>query len=202
VKVDGAKYQISYRRGYYVDDPNKPEESNNKLPDSMNKAAVEGTPPSTEIQFQARVMPGVTTGGTDNAPDEDVAGEKSKSFAGGTRRYEVDLSVPLQSLSLSEGSGGGVLAQLRSVLVAYGEDGEELNSVGRAFHFDLPADQYRKLIAQGGAISARLALDLPMRDVALRIVIYDPASARTGSLEVPIQGVGDKSRSLAKSTQP
>jgi hypothetical protein len=202
VKVDGSKYQLAYRRGYFTEDPNKKPDADGKIPDVMAKAAIQGTPPSTEIQFQARVMPGETSGGTDNAPDEEVAGEKSKSFAGGTRRYEVDLSVPAQALSLAEGNGGGVLAQLRCVLVAYGEDEQEVNSVGRAFHFDLPADQYRKLIAQGGAISARLALDLPMHDVALRIVIYDPASAKTGSVEIPIRSAGDKTRSLAKSTQP
>jgi VWFA-related protein len=200
VKVDGSKYQLAYRRGYYTEDPNKKPESEGKIPDVMVKAAVEGTPPSTEIQFQARVLPEGEPGQMDAAPDDDVAGEKSKSFAGGTRRYEVDLHVPLQALSLSEGNGGAVLAQLRSVLVAYSEDGQEVNSVGRAFHFDLPADQYRKLIATGGAISARLSLDLPVRGIALRVVVYDPASAKTGSMEIPIPGAGDKPRSQAKSS--
>ncbi len=188
VKVDGERYHLAYRRGYYTEDPNKPAEAGGKIPDAMMKAAVEGTPPSTEILFRAQVAPEAAPGQSDIAPD-DVQGEKSTSFAGGTRRCEVDLSVPLQSLSLTEGRGGGVVAQLRTVLIAYGEDGQELNSVGRAFHFDLPADQYSKLTAQGGAISARVALDLPIRDVALRIVVYDPASARTGSMEIPLSRV-------------
>ena len=59
--------------------------------------------------------------------------------------------------------------------MAYDADGQLVNSAGRAFHFNLSAEQYQKTIAQGGTISAHLALDLPMREVCLRIVAHDPA---------------------------
>ena len=111
----------------------------------------------------------------------------------------MDLSVPLQNLSLAEGTSGAGLAQV--ALVAYGDEGEVVNFSGRAFHFNLPAAQYRKLTASGGAISAHLGLDLPARDVVVRIVVYDPASAKTGSIEIPIKGADKQARSQTKATQ-
>jgi hypothetical protein len=129
-----------------------------------------------------------------------MAGEKTASFPGGARRYAVDLSVPLENLTLAEGTGGAGRAQFESALVAYNDEGQVVNSLGRAFHFDLPAAQYQKLMASGGAISAHLALDLPVRDVVLRIVVYDPASAKTGSIEIPIQGADKQARSQNKSS--
>jgi hypothetical protein len=36
----------------------------------------------------------------------------------------------------------------------------------------------------------RLALDLPAGDSVLRIVLYEPVSARTGSLEIPMRVAG------------
>ncbi len=198
VKVDGARYQLSFRRGYYADDPNKPAESAGKMPDAITQAAVFGAPPSTQIVFQARALPEAPPEPKSAAPDNSVAGEKSSSFPEGTRRCDVDLSVPLGNLSIAEAGDGVGLAQLESLLVAYGEDGQLVNSVGRAFNFNLPAEQYRKLMASGGAISAHLAIDLPVRDVVLRIVVYDPASAKAGSIEIPVEVAGKPARSQAK----
>jgi hypothetical protein len=99
-------------------------------------------------------------------------------------------------LSIAEGSGGH--AQLETVLVAYNDEGQIVNSLSRGFHFDIPPDQYQRLMAAGGTISTHLALDLPARDVVLRIVVYDPASARTGSLEVPVKIAGKQVRSGTK----
>jgi VWFA-related protein len=200
VKVDGAKDQLAYRRGYYTDDNSKPAENSGRMPDAMTQAAVLGAPPSTQILFQTRVVPESSPGPDGAAPDDNMAGEKTASFPGGARRYAVDLSVPLENLTLAEGTGGAGRAQFESALVAYNDEGQVVNSLGRAFHFDLPAAQYQKLMASGGAISAHLALDLPVRDVVLRIVVYDPASAKTGSIEIPIQGADKQARSQNKSS--
>jgi VWFA-related protein len=196
VKLDGAKYQLAYRRGYYTDDPSKDAEHIGKISEAMTEAAVLGVPPSTQILFQARVRQVEAPEGDGATPNDNAAGEKTTSFPGGAERYAVDLKVPLQNLSIAEGAGGH--AQLETALVAYNDEGQIVNSLGRAFRFDIPPDQYQKLMAAGGAISAYLALDLPARDLVLRIVVYDPASARTGSLEVPVKIAGKQARSETK----
>jgi VWFA-related protein len=197
VKVDGAKYQLAYRRGYYTKDTGKLAVENNGMAKPMTEAAVLGAPPSTQILFQARVLPVIAPEFKGASLDDNAAGEKASSFPEGTHRYAVDLSVQLQDLTFAEETGGARHAQLQSVLVAYDDEGQVVNSLGRALHIDLPPDQYQRLLATGGAIPVRLALDLPApaREVLLRIVVYDPASAKTGSLEIPVQIAGKQPRS-------
>src|SRR6202021_461863 len=61
-KVDGSKYQLSYRRGYYTDVASKPADNTSGAagtggaPGPMAAATVLGAPPSTQIVFQARVL--------------------------------------------------------------------------------------------------------------------------------------------------
>jgi hypothetical protein len=62
-----------------------------------------------------------------------------------------------------------------------------VNSVGREFNFDFPSEQYQQLQAGGKKVPVRLAADLPAGETVLRIVVYDPGSARTGALEIPLQ---------------
>jgi len=47
-----------------------------------------------------------------------------------------------------------------------------------------------RLRAAEEGIPVRLALDLPVGEVTLRIVTYAPGAATTGSLEIPVQTTG------------
>ena len=82
VKVDGAKYQLAYRRGYYTDDTSRPTENTGKVPEAMTQAAVLGAPPLTQIVFQAQVLPESATETNGAGPIDNVAGEKTTSFPG------------------------------------------------------------------------------------------------------------------------
>ena len=186
VKVGGAKYQLAYRHGYYTVHTDNLVAENGGMTKPMTEAATLGAPPSTQILFQARLLPDNTPDLNSASLDDNVVGEKSSSFRGGAHRYVVDLSVQLQDLAFAKGASGAWHAQLQGVLVAYDGEGQVVNSLGRVFHINLPPEQYQKLVA-GGTVPARLALDLPGRGVVLRIVVYDPASAKTGSLEIPVQ---------------
>jgi hypothetical protein len=44
-------------------------------------------------------------------------------------------------------------------------------------------------MASDSTISLRGALDLPAGQISLRIAVYDPATVRVGSLEVPVSVV-------------
>ena len=62
-----------------------------------------------------------------------------------------------------------------------------MKTLDHALAFKFSLEQYQHLQATGSAVPVRLALDLPAGGVAMRVVDYDPASARTGSLEIPVQ---------------
>jgi VWFA-related protein len=190
VKVGDGKYQLAYRSGYYTDHESKPAGGSDGATSVMAAAAVLGAPPSTQILFQARVLLESAPVLNGAALDDKVTGEKAASFPEGAHRYAVDLSVRMQDLTFAEGANGSRHAQLQCALVAYDSDGNAVNSLGRGFNVDLPAEQYEHMAEAGSAIPVRLALDVPSGDVALRIVVYDPASAKTGSLEIPVQVAG------------
>jgi VWFA-related protein len=190
VKVDGGKYQLAYRRAYYTDDASKAESSSGAMPPPMTEAAMLGAPPSTQILFQARVLPASDPEFQGAALKSGPAGDRSAGLKGGAHRYVVDLSVNPAGLTFTQGADGSSRAQLDCALEAYDSEGKPVNTLGRALAFNFSLQQYQHLQATGSAVPVRLALDLPAGGVAMRIVVYDPASARTGSLEIPVQVAG------------
>ena len=186
VKVDGGKYQLAYRRGYYSEEANKPASEPGKESSPMAAATLAGAPPATQILFEARVLPEGAPELRDAELGDKVTGEKTASFPGGTHRYVVDLSVEPQDMTFATDADGVRRTELDCELVAFDEKGQVVNSLGRAINFRLPPEQYDRLTAAGGRIPVRLAMDLPAGEVGLRIVVYDPATARTGSMEIPV----------------
>jgi hypothetical protein len=186
VKVDGGKYQLAYRRGYYTQEANKAANAPGKVTSPMAAAALAGAPPATQILFQARVLPEGAAELHDAALEDKVAGEKTASFPGGAHRYVVDLSVRAEGLTFVKGTDGVESTELDCELVAYDEKGQVVNSLGRGYSLKLSPEQYQRVMAAGGVIPVRLAMDLPTGNVGLRVVVFDTASARTGSLEIPV----------------
>ena len=197
VKVDGGKYQLAYRRGYYTAPGSNPANGSGGGSSPVSAAAQDGAPPSTQILFRARVLPD-TAPELNGAPlDDKVAGERKTSFSGGSHRYVVDLGLKPQDLPLAEDADGKRSAQLECDLLAYDDKGQLVNSLGRALRLNLSSQQYGQLTAAGGAIPFRVALDLPTGELRLRIVLYDAASAKTGSLEIPLEVQGKQSEPRA-----
>jgi VWFA-related protein len=187
VKVEGSKYQLAYRQGYYSDVASKPADSSGGVPGPMTAAAVLGAPLSTQILFQVRALPLGDPELTGPLPGNAPAGDKAASLKGGAHRFIVDLSVDPKGLTFAEGADGTRRTQLECALVAYDGEGKPVNSLGRSFDLHLSPEQYQQVQAAGGAVPVRLAMDLPAGDTVLRIVLYEPVSARTGSLEIPMR---------------
>ncbi len=189
VKVDGG-YQLAYRRGYYANEAAAPVAgAPGSAPAPMLAAALPGAPPATQILFEARVLPE-----SDAQPDSPATGA---ALAAGpasatadalkpAHRYGVDLNIDPQSLTFSESADGSRRAQLECALVAFDPAGKQRNSLARTLDVNLSAQQFAQMHAEGKTIPVHLALDLPAGEIALRMIVYDTASARTGSLEIPV----------------
>jgi VWFA-related protein len=191
VKVDGGKYQLAYRQGYYSDDANKPADSPGGVPAVVTAAVVLGAPPSTQILFQTRALPVGDSKLKGPVPDNGPAGDHAANLKGGAHRYIMDLSVNPEGLTFTDGVDGTRDVGLECALVAYDGDGNSVNSLGRRFELHLSPEQYEQVENSGRTIPVRLAMDLPAGNSVLRIVIYEPVSARIGSLEIPMK-VADK----------
>jgi len=186
VKLDGGKYQLDYRRGYYTDDTSKLAGNAGGVAGPMTAAAVPGAPPSTQILFQAQVLPEDDAQLSGKAPESQPAGETAAGANAGSHRYVVDLEVQLNDLTFAPEADGATGTRFECALVAYDGEAKPVKSLARSFDYALPADQYERLSAADKSVSERLAVDLPAAAVGVRIVVYDPASAKTGSLEIPL----------------
>ncbi|MGH9562051.1 MAG: VWA domain-containing protein, partial [Terracidiphilus sp.] len=193
VKVDGGKYRLGYRRGYYTAPGSNPANGSGGGPNPVSAAAQDGAPPSTQILFRARVLPDTAPELNGAALDDKAAGERTASFLSGSHRYVIDLGLKPQDMPLAENTDGKRTAQLECDLLVYDDKGQLVNSLGRELKLNLSSQQYEQLTAAGGAIPFRMALDLPTGDFRLRIVLYDAASAKTGSIEIPLEVQGKQS---------
>ena len=190
VKLDGSRYQLAYRRGYYTGDTGTLAGNASGATSLITQAMELGAPPSTQILFRARVLLAGDPQLKGATLDDKTAGEKATSFPGEIHRYVVDLSVQSQSLTFAEGADDSRRTQLQCALVAYNGEGKVVNSLFRGLDLDLPTKEYERLRAAEEGIPVRLALDLPAGEVTLRIVTYAPGAATTGSLEIPVQTTG------------
>ncbi len=197
VKVDGGKYQLAYRRGYYTAPGSNPANGSGGGSNPVSAAAEDGAPPSTQILFRARVLPDSAPELNGAALDDKVAGERKTSFSGGSHRYVVDLGLKPQDMPLALDSDGKRSVQLECDLLVYDDKGQLVNSLGRALKLNMTPQQYEQLTVAGGAIPFRMALDLPAGELRLRIVLYDAASAKTGSLEIPLDVQGNQANPRA-----
>ncbi len=185
-KSDG-KYKLAFRRGYFTESPTHIAAGAAEA-GPLAAALLPGAPPATQILFEARVLPA-----TDPEAEGLAAGTASEPKD--AQPYSVDLIIGPQTLNFNEQPDGARLSTLLCEVVAYDASGKRLNATQRQVRIDLPADRYARLLADKSGIRVHLALNVPPGSTALRIALLDPATAQTGSLEIP---VGLRAANLAR----
>jgi VWFA-related protein len=182
VKVDDCDCQLEYRAGYYADPPDKPAIAAASL---MATATLHGAPPSTQVLFQARVLPATDPEVKDARLPEGPIGEMAAALKPPTYKYVVDLAVDARTLTLLPAQGTARVGELEFALVAYNPDGKRVNFVDRKTGISLSPGQYADLMKTG--LPARIALEFPAGENYLVIAVHDMAGARVGSIEIPLR---------------
>ncbi len=186
LRLDNARYSLAYRRGYYADfdDNSSPRNLPNTSP--VLAASQWGAPPSTQILFQARVLPASDPLFKGTAFPPGPAGEMSSTLKGPVQLTIVDLNVDPHSLLFEDTPDGGRQTQIEFAALAYDTDGKRANYLDRGIQLNLKQEQYVRIMATNAPIRYRLALDLPKGPIALRIAVYNLSAGTIGSLELPI----------------
>lgn len=184
VKLDGGGYTLSYRRGYYADASTKPSAHNQGTAGPMDQAALHGAPSATQVLLVARVLP-TTAPEFQGIPISSApAGEMAAAMTGVTKRYLVDMTVDAHTLSFNNDANGVHQAQVEYLLMAYDKDGKRVNYVDRSFAINIKPEEFAERMKTG--VRGRLALDLPVGALSLRVVVEDLIAGKAGSLEVPL----------------
>ena len=184
MRLDGASYELSYRRGY-MDDPDGPfyDRSSTR---AMQSSVLDGAPPATQIQFQARVLPSSDPMFKSAKLPAGDGGVMATALVQPVQHLIVDLAIDPQGLVFETTPEGMHRTPLEFAVVAYDADGKRVNYIDQGFLLSLKSEQYARMVAEKIRIPHRVAFDLPPGAFNMRIVVMDPSKNRIGSLELPV----------------
>jgi VWFA-related protein len=184
VNLENSDFNLAYRHGYYADPPDKSSEHTPGQTSLIVAATLHGAPPSTQIIFQAHVLPAddPLLKGT-NLP-AGPAGEMTASLKSPPHRVIAELKVDAHGLHYDSSPDGALHCKVEFTLVAYDADGRRVNYLDRGFQMNLKPGEIAQTMESG--IRVHFSLDLPEGQFSLRIAVHDLTAGRAGSLEVPI----------------
>jgi len=188
VKVEGAEYKLSYRRGYFAVEDALPGSSlalrNQKVQKlaAKNPGAVDpllpfmdlGMPQSEQILYKMRIVPA--------PPAENEPADKKKKD-----HYSVDFAIDLKDLNLPLGADRMHKGALNVSLIVYDRYGNIINREDHLAELNIKPDAYAMFQNTGVQLHAQLAV--PTGNYWLRTPIYDRGSRKVGTMEIPLAAV-------------
>ncbi len=206
IKVQLAQkgLNLSYRHGYYADDPEKNPPSQEGKPakaagitdaavtgeptmfQTLRAAISRGSPTPTEILLKVSVRPVGPPGQTEDnpAPGNVLDGKIHGPF----RRYSINYAVSPSDITFLRGSDGIVRAGFELATFVFNPDGVLLNMVNNPIHVAAPLDDIKKAAANG--IQYHQEISVPAKgEFFLRIVVHDIPRNRFGAVELATSSV-------------
>lgn len=177
VKPIQGKYKLAYRRGYYAD--NGVASQNAQTTDPLPPLLMFGMPSSTQIIYQVSVVPSASQ----PIPNGTRAGGNAK-LTDPLVRYRIDFAIPAKEVDLQPAPDGTHTGKIEVALVAYDREGKRLNWTAETTTESLDAKTYAS--AEQSGVRAHLEIDLPKLDVFVTTGVYDWASQKIGTLEIPV----------------
>jgi hypothetical protein len=180
VKLKHGRYKLAYRRGYNAEDEKTLSATNQKQAgDPLQPLMAPGMPNFAQIIYLMSVLP------LNPQPDAKAAraGDNAK-FDGPFTRIGVDFAIHVKDLKLDATPDGIRHGNLEFTLIAYDHYGNPLNWMVRATDFTLSPERYAEFMKVG--LQLHFDIDAPRSTAYLRTGIYDVASGKSGTLEVPL----------------
>lgn len=183
VKIEGERYELAYRRGYFSVDASQPGQSLSPMLEAMEY----GVPPLSQVIFEARVLPAGDPELHGLQASRGVAGQPPAPLQPPVTRYFVDYAIDPQGLMMKPVAGGKQQAELEVTQVVYGPDGRRLNNTDAGLAVTLTAAQAARPLDEGG-VRVRQEIDVPAGPVRLELGVRDATTGRIGTLELGLDG--------------
>lgn len=187
VKVNHPGAHLSYRRGYFADDPeDEAHGRKSQLLPAMQAAMVHGAPAPSEMIFNIRVTP---ADATTEKPD-DGGKANPKLMKAPYRSLTLDTVIDIHNVQMAY-NGSNYQGTIEFVALVYDADGDVVNAVTRIGHASLAAVRYKQLVEDG--VAMRQSIDVPATgEYFLRVGVHDPTSNHVGAVEIPVAGLKAK----------
>jgi len=175
VNVGDANYKLSYRRGYFADQPGDERASQQGADDPFVPLIGLGMPDFDQILFKVQLEP------KNPQPPANAkrAGNNTKLKAPFTR-YDVNFAVALPDITMGSDSTGRRSGNIEIMLVAFGPSGDILNFVKKRSNPTMDPKMYEATQQVGMQIHEEI--DVPSGENYLRVGIYDLNSGKCGTV--------------------
>jgi VWFA-related protein len=179
VTVEG-RYNLSYRRGYFADGNNlespHPEKPRTRLLADGQTRDVPADFHSSPIIFQASVQSAKTYGLAKSAYIQLHPLQPAKK---GMQSYLIEYTVPPDTF-VSQTVAGRQLVNFDVAAIAFNQAGQHLATSAQRVHVKFPADNPHR------TIQIAQQIDLRKGDVYLFLAVWDTATGRLGTLQIPL----------------
>ena len=191
VQLQTKGLDLSYRRGYYADDPDTaPQRAAAAAPaphsNTLSVAMQRGSPTPTQIVFAAHVQPAIA------ATEKTLASgnQGTQTLKGPYRRYSIGIGADPTAMAFTISPDGTRHGSVEIVTFVYDADGTLINSVGYTLKTDFTPALYAKVLHDGLAFEQQVSV--PAKGTYfLRIGVHDLPSDHIGAVEVPIAAVSN-----------
>ena len=193
VQVNGTKYTLSFRRGYYALDSDLPgaaktteqkvletQATQNPMPMDPLRAFMDfGMPQTEQILYKALIHPMPEK--PDAAPTGKPAGKVPLT------RYSVDFAVNLSDVKLKLDSDGDREGTLNVSLIVYDKYGTVAARGDYIGQLKIKPDAYKAFQLTGVQIHEEI--EVPKGQFWLRTGLYDQSTHKVGTMEIPLSSV-------------
>jgi VWFA-related protein len=185
VEVDGAPYQLSYRRGYFADgsarqkDP--PSRARTRLLWNGEKLEVSELR-DRPIIFQASVIP--TSDPAIANLDRGSNSSPSPQAEKGSVPFVIRYTLPINALTMRDVDGKHKIV-LGVAAIGLDRDGTIVEHKAEEITMTLPADILRR--SPNLPIMVDQEIDLSKNDQFLHLGVWDTANGRSGSIDTPLE---------------
>jgi len=212
VQLQQQGLELSYRRGYYADDPDSPpsilaKEASGRavaapMPlisdyGAMHLALMHAGPEPAQIVFSTQILPISTS-----TEDTLVPGnEGSKDLKGPYRRYSLNFGVDPRAINFTTTPDGMHHGAIEFVTFVYDAEGKLINALGNPIRADFNHTLYLNALQHG--IPFHQEVSVPAKgEYFLRIAVHDLQGDHVGALEVPISSVHNLPPATAQASAP
>jgi VWFA-related protein len=182
LELNGIKYKLAYRRGYYADTTNTTTQIESTR-DTVKAAALFLAPASTQIPLYARVLPLPADAPDLVAPGDKVHTARTALQKDRLTRYSIEYSTSLRGITVTAGADGARHAHLEYIALVY-------NSAGRIVHSDVKPVQvawkgaaYTHALQYGARYLQQISIPIT-GEYTLRLMVHDLTTDRIGSLDL------------------
>jgi len=193
VRVNGSKYTLSYRRGYFAQNQDLPGAANSPIAmtdmaKSTNPLAPVmnfGMPQASQILYKTLILP-LPQQQAAVAPPDSTPQEKPVA-KGPTNRYMVNFAIDLGDVRLKEEADGLHTGELVISMIVYDRYGNPVTNKDHIVALNIKPDAYK--IFEKTGIQLRDSVEVPRGQYWLRTGVFDQATHKVGTLEVPLSAV-------------